>query len=403
MSIRNRLRRYLLWKRHRLRFSTLMDEHPLKYLFLEVTRRCNLACRYCGSGCDPKEREGELTAKDFREIIAQVAGDFDATKIMVAVTGGEPLLKEGIFDIFGALKRHRFPYGMVTNGRLLDRPTAEKLLQAGIGSISLSMDALPELNDELRGKGTSRAVVDAIGHLRAVGYRGKLEIISTITKPAVAHLDEMRSYVASLRVPLWRVAPVMPIGRAAENPELIPDPMEVRTILEFVREARQDDFAPKPEFSEEGFLGNRFEGFVRPYLCQCRAGVSIAGIRANGRIGACPELAECFDQGDIRTDRLKTVWTERYDLFRDRSWTKKGACADCKEHPTCRGGSLHLYADTDSDFLRCLYLMCKETDGVPVPRPQPASAARGTAAGVGGGAGDAAASGAVAGNEASPG
>ena len=343
MSLRSRLRRRLMWAQHDRRVDQLCREHPLKYLFLEVTRRCNLACRYCGSGCDGRDRPAELTAGDFVTVLGDIAQDFDPRTIMVAVTGGEPLLKDGVFDVFGELRRLGFPYGMVSNGQLLDRAMAERLVAVGIGSISLSLDALPELNDRLRGRGSARKVEEAIGHLRAAGYGGKLEIISTITKPAVAHLEAMRRHVAALRVPLWRVAPVMPIGRAAENPELVPDPIEVRAILEFVREARQDAWAPRPEFSEEGFLGNRYEGVVRPYLCQCRAGITIAGIRANGKIAACPELSDAYDQGDIREERLRTVWSERYQLFRDRRWTRRGPCATCEQSGHCRGGALHLY------------------------------------------------------------
>jgi len=362
LSLKSRLARWLLWKRHNLRFDYLRRRHPLRYLFLEVTRRCNLACRYCGSSCTGRELERELRVDEWIEVARQVAGDFEAGQVMVAVTGGEPLLKEGIFDLLAELHRLGYRYGLVTNGVLLDRAAARRMVETGVGSVSISMDALPELNDQLRGKGSSRKVVEAIDNLRSEGYRGKLEIITTVTTPAVAGLDDMRRLVASLRVPLWRVAPVMPIGRAAEHPELVPGPEEVRALLEFVRTGRLDRLAPSPEFSEEGYLGDRFEGTVRPYLCQCWAGITIAGIRYDGRIGACPELTDCYDQGDIRTERFKTVWEERYQVFRDRSWTKRGACADCRHFARCRGGSLHLYADQRAEPLRCLYLMCKETE-----------------------------------------
>lgn len=373
VRLRTRFRTWLAWRRHRLRYDALCHEHPLRYLFLEVTRRCNLACRYCGSDCTPRERTGELTIPEWRDVVRQVAADFVARRIMVAVTGGEPLLVPGVLDLFRELRAQGFPFGMVTNGVLLDAAMARELVAAGVGSVSLSMDAPPELNDRLRGPGTAAAVAAAVAHLRAAGYRGKLEIISTITKPAVPLLDEMRRHVGALRVPLWRVAPVMPIGRAARQPELIPDAVDVRTILEYVRASRRDAFLPRPEFSEEGFLGNRFEGQVRPYLCQCRAGITIAGIRANGAVGACPELDPAFDQGDIRSERLATVWEGRYQVFRDRRWTKRGACADCGHWKTCRGGSLHLYGSRDAELLRCLYQMCRETDGRPVPRPPRAS------------------------------
>jgi radical SAM protein with 4Fe4S-binding SPASM domain len=369
MTIRKRIRNYLLWQRHKLRVNDLYRQHPLKYLFLEVTRQCNLACMYCGSSCTPHRNEKELTIQEIKEVAGQVAGSFRPSDVMVAVTGGEPLLKEGVFDLFAELKRLGFRYGMVSNAMLLDENAARKLVAAGIGSISLSMDALPEINDKLRGRGTSQKVEQAVKHLYDAGYKGKLEIISTVTKPAVAGLEQMRRYVASLRVPLWRVAPVMPIGRAAQHPELIPDAMDIRYMLEWIRQSRGDRMIPGPEFSEEGFLGYRFEGMVRPYLCQCRAGITVAGIRYDGRIAACPELTDAFDQGDIHKDDFAMIWKEKYQIFRDRSWTKKDECLGCRHFDICKGGSLHLYDNQESKILRCLYLMCKETDGKPVVAP----------------------------------
>lgn len=368
MSVRAKLRNYLRWRRHHYRMALLQRNHPLKYLFMEVTRQCNLACKYCGSSCTGRAPDGELTAAEWVDVIRQVATDFRPKEIMVAVTGGEPLIKPGIFDIMGELRRQGFPYGMVSNGQVLDLAAAKELVRVGIGSISLSMDGLPEINDALRGTGCSKGVESAIANLRQAGYSGKLEIISTLTKPAMHSLDEMRRYLGQLRIPLWRTAPVMPIGRAAQHPELVPDAVDVRALLEYIRISRADGKLPRPEFSEEGFLGYRFEGIVRPYLSQCRAGITVAGIRANGKIGACPELNPVFDQGDIRTERLKEVWDNRYQVLRDRSWTKKsGKCGQCDKYSHCNGGALHLYDNPDGTFLRCLYLMCRETDDKYIP------------------------------------
>lgn len=367
-SLRNRL----MWRRHRARMSALRRDHPLRYLFLEVTRRCNLACVYCGSGCTGREQPAELSSADFVEVARQVASDFDARRVMVAVTGGEPLLKDGVFDLLRELHRLGFPYGMVTNGQNMNPALARDLVAAGIGSISLSLDAPPEVNDRLRGRGAAARVADAIRCLKEAGFEGKLEVITTVTTPALPLLDEMRRHVAAMRVPLWRVAPVMPIGRAAARPDLVPDASGARAILEYVRAARSDGLLPSPEFSEEGFVGHRFEGMVRPYLCQCRAGITVAGIRCDGRIGACPELSEAFDQGHVRTDRLKTVWEQGYGTLRDRSWARAGQCADCRFWDTCQGGALHLYEAPGRPFLRCLYLQCLEAErGHAGLEPQP--------------------------------
>lgn len=362
MKLLDKFRHKLLWWRHIRFVDELFRLHPLQYLFLEVTRRCNLACVYCGSSCTGKEKQGELSVKEWIEVIRQIAEDFEPRKVMVAVTGGEPLIKDGILDLFREIHRLGFPFGMVTNGLLLDQAMAKELVASGIGSISISMDAPPEINDKLRGKGSGAKVVQALRNLREAGYKGKLEIISTLTKQSLYAVDAMRSFVAALRVPQWRVAPVMPIGRAVQNRNLVPDAKDIRWLLEYVYHSRKDGMLPLPEFSEEGFVGFRFEGMVRPYLCQCRAGITVGGIKCDGKIGACPELSEAFDQGDIRFDRFKTVWEERYQILRDRSWTKKGQCAHCPHYKICRGGAMHLYPEPGSEFLRCVYLFCKEAE-----------------------------------------
>jgi radical SAM protein with 4Fe4S-binding SPASM domain len=270
----------------------------------------------------------------------------------------------GVFELFAELHRLGFNYGIVTNGFYVNDWTAAGLVAAGIGSISISMDAPGEVNDQLRGPSATAKAENAIGCLRRAGYGGTLEIISTITRPVVPLLDTMRRRLSELRIANWRIAPVMPIGRAAEHPELIPGPVEIRQLLEYVRQARSDRMNPRPQFCEEGFVGNRFEGIVRPFLAQCRAGITTGGIRANGSIGACPELGDGFAQGDIRTERFRDVWQTRYQVFRQRDWTQRGRCASCEHHPRCNGGSLHLYPTPEAELLRCLYWMAREAEEV---------------------------------------
>jgi radical SAM protein with 4Fe4S-binding SPASM domain len=279
---------------------------------------------------------------------------------MMAVTGGEPLLKPGVFELLEELARLGFRWGMVSNGQLLDAHVARRLVQAGLSSISLSLDGPPALNDALRGPGSARAVESAVGHLRDAGYGGRLEIISTVTTPAVPCLEATRRAVAALRVPLWRLVPVMPIGRAAARPDLVPGPRELAALLRFIREARRDHLAPPPELCEEGYVGDELEGEVRPYLCQCRAGITVAGVKHDGSIGACPELGDAYDQGRVGRDRLRDVWEERYQVFRDRSWTRKGVCRTCEAYPRCHGGALHLYSSPASELQRCFHLMLRE-------------------------------------------
>jgi radical SAM protein with 4Fe4S-binding SPASM domain len=344
------------WSQHFLERRSLERTHPLRYLFFELTRRCNRSCAYCGSDCAPSAAGSELGAEDWADVARQVARDFDASTIMLALTGGEPLLVDGIVELCRTVGSLRFPFGMVSNGTLLHRDVARQLVDAGMTSISLSLDGPPAVNDRLRGAGATQAVERAASYLQDAGFRGKCEIITTVTRPVVPLLDETRRYVSSLRVALWRVAPVIPIGRASTRPDLLLGRAELREMMDFILRARRDELLPEPEMSEEGYLGDRYEGQVRPYLCQCRAGVTIGGIRADGRIGACPELGDWLLQGDIRTDRFRDVWRHRYRPFRDRSWTRHGPCRRCSVYRRCQGGALHLYPSRDATIERCLFL-----------------------------------------------
>ncbi len=270
------------------------------------------------------------------------------------------MLHPDVFRIFAALRELGFPFGMVTNGSLLDTKTAKEVVESGIGSISVSLDAPPAVNDSLRGRGSAAKAERAIDNLKEQGYRGVLEVISTVTKPVVPLLDELRRYIARIRVARWRVAPVMPVGRAANRPDLLLDGKDLHTLLDFTSGGRNDGYRPVPEMSEEGFLGDRYEGEVRPYLCRCDAGITIGGIMCDGRIGACPELSDAFIQGHILKDRFLDVWNKGYKILRNRSWTRKNDCASCTAYQICMGGSMHLYQDTDSGISRCLYLMLNE-------------------------------------------
>lgn len=353
----NRLYKRLSKRIASFSFTVMVHAHPLRYLFLELTRKCNLSCVYCGSDCSPGWDREELAVDRWIDVVRQIASDFDTSKIMVGVTGGEPMIKEGVLDLFRELNRLGFPFGVVTNGTGITKETVRSFLDTGITSISLSLDAPPEINDRLRGKGAARRVENAVNALLDAGYDHRLEIMSTVTRPVVDHLEATRRYVASLRVPMWRLVPIMSLGRAAAMPELLLDGRDFRTILEFVRCGRADALRPCPEFGDESYLGPRYEGEVRRGLFQCRAGITIAGIHFDGRIGACPELGDGFVQGNVTTDRFKDVWENRYQVFRDRSWTRKGICGSCDAYSACRGGSFHLYENPDAPLQRCIYDM----------------------------------------------
>src|SRR5450755_545386 len=121
---------------------------PLRDLRISVTDRCNLRCTYCM----PKEVFGRdyvfLSRADllsFEEIarLARLFAEHGVAK--VRLTGGEPLLRRGLERLVEMLAGIDGidDIAMTTNGTLLAR-RSQTLAQAGLGRVTVSLDALEE-------------------------------------------------------------------------------------------------------------------------------------------------------------------------------------------------------------------------------------------------------------------
>ena len=85
----------------------------------------------------------------------------------------------------------------------------------------------------------------------------------------------------------------------------------------------------------------------------CEAGVTVGSVLADGSISACPSIRADYVQGNIYEDDFMEVWNRRFQPYRDRSWMKKDACADCRYWKYCRGNGMHL-RDEDGRLVQCL-------------------------------------------------
>jgi radical SAM protein with 4Fe4S-binding SPASM domain len=342
----NPLRR-LLWRGY---VSSAAKAHELRYLFWECTLRCNLSCAHCGSACAPNAAlPGELTTAEIKDCLSTVAQDFPAGKVMLAVTGGEPLLRPDLFEVMDHATRLGFPWGMVTNATLLNDRAVELCRRTHLGSVSVSLDGLKQHHERLRGRNTFERTLAGIERLRRAAIVQVLEVTTCPTPQLVAQLDSVYEFMCSLGLDAWRIIPIAPIGRARETPELRLGAADWRALLEWLAAKRADSNAPlQVTLDEEGFLGWGWECRVRDLAYYCPAGVNVASILADGAVGACPSIPRSFTQGNIRERRFKDIWEGGFQLLRDRRWMRRGACAQCASFGDCRGNSLHLWDSPDA-------------------------------------------------------
>ena len=129
-----------------LTFSPLTDRHGrvITDLRISVTDRCNYRCVYCRTGNEGAQYS-ELSIEDYLRI-ARIFVGLGIRK--VRLTGGEPLLRNGLIELVRKLAKLRtspddepLDLALTTNGHLLE-DQAFRLKDAGLSRVTVSMDAV---------------------------------------------------------------------------------------------------------------------------------------------------------------------------------------------------------------------------------------------------------------------
>lgn len=336
-----------LWRLYRHNNARL---HPLRTLFWECTLRCNMHCRHCGSDCKVSTATPDMPAADFFSAIDRLTPHINPHETFVIFTGGEALLRPDIDACGLELYRRGFPWGMVTNGYLLDADRLERLLESGMHSITVSLDGLQPQHDWMRQHEESFA--RASHAIQLLGQTPDLlwDVVTCVNPRNIGQLEELKEYLLSLGTRRWRLFAIFPMGRAAHDPELQLSDAQFRQLLEFVKRTRQEGRI-LCSYACEGYVGP-YERQVRDEFYYCRAGVEIMSILCDGSISGCTSIRSQLHQGNIYHDDPWEVWQNRFEPYRNRQWMRKGQCANCKQWRYCEGNGMHLY-DDEGNLLSC--------------------------------------------------
>ena len=164
-------------KRSQLEHIAQQREHlrrspHLRWLFFEITNRCNLECRHCGSSCSSEGQS--LTKEDVETTLLSVRRD----RPMICLTGGEPLLHPDFWGIAECVRSSGFSWGMTTNATLIDEAAASKLRLAGMSTVSVSLDGMERSHDTLRQrKGAWRLAIRGLKALQEAGFKPQVTTV----------------------------------------------------------------------------------------------------------------------------------------------------------------------------------------------------------------------------------
>lgn len=321
-------------------------------LQLHVTDRCNIACPHCYG---EKKTDTEFSFEELSAVLQQytalltVPRQNNQPKIdgHIAITGGEPFMRNDIFDILNYLaeQEEMFSFGVLTNGTLIDASAAERLAALKPLFVQVSINGDEGTDERLKGK--LEKVVNGIEHLK------KAEMYTVISftarKDNYKRFPEVAQLGRQLNVDMIWSDRFIPLGKSKELTTLLMTPEETRDFFELMNRERETSIASD---SPTRIVMNRALQFLvfPPETYRCEAGESEMTIRSNGDVYPCRRLP--IKAGNIFEKSLTDIYLES-ELFKKlrQKDAFDPACQGCAHAHSCCGGLKCLsYAVTGDAF-----------------------------------------------------
>jgi radical SAM protein with 4Fe4S-binding SPASM domain len=314
------------------------------YAVWEITLKCDLTCRHCGSRAG-RARPDELSTEEALDLVHQMA---DLGVREVTLIGGEAYLRDDWLDIVRAVRARGMQCTMTTGGRGVTEELARAAKTAGIQAASVSVDGLRKTHDEIRAlEGSFDAAMRALRAFRAAG----------VTTSSNTHINRLnlREIPATFELLLgegiraWLMQLTVAMGRASDEDGLLLEPYQVLEVIPMLARLKRRADERRVKFwagNNIGYFGP-YESVLRAsypqgHMGSCGAGRSTLGIEANGDIKGCPSLPTSdYVGGNVRDHSLKDIWERSAPLrfTRDRTADELwGHCARCYYRETCLAG-----------------------------------------------------------------
>jgi radical SAM protein with 4Fe4S-binding SPASM domain len=281
--------------------------------------------------------------------------DFNVPVILFS--GGEPLLREDLFELASLAREQGIRVALSSNGTLITDEVAKEISKVGFAEVGISLDGIGANNDRFRGKnGAYQAALEGIRNCVSLGLRVSLRL--TITRfnyqeiPAIFRVIEEEGIG---RVCFYHLAYS---GRADSLREADLNHSETRSVVDMICEHTLD-LHRRGLRKEVLTVGNHADG-VYLYLKLRKQDPQRANkvwdlLKRNGgnnsgiKIGAVDDLGDVhpdqfwwhYSLGNVRQGKFGDIWTDTSEPLlqglRNRKRLLKGRCARCQYLDLCNG------------------------------------------------------------------
>jgi heme b synthase len=343
-----------------------------RLIFWELTTGCNLRCIHCRASATELMSPDDLSYTECCHVIDEIA---EYAPLILVLSGGEPLWRRDVFDLARRARRRNLRVALATNGTLVDEAMAQRIQEAGIERVSISLDGADRVtHDTFRGhRGAFESAIRGIRCLKELGV--STQINTTVSRHNAHQLPEIIRLAQELGVDAFHMFLLVPVGCGltikdeqaipAEEAEQILNwfyersldtPLELKATCaphyyRILRQRRAEARRAGHEVPELPTSG------MHAVTKGCLAGSAVCFISHQGEVYPCGYLP--VSAGNLRRERFRDIW-ENAPIFRELrdSANLEGKCRICEFRNVCMGCRARAYGMT-GDYLAeepfCIY------------------------------------------------
>ena len=310
-----------------------MTDNVPTTLLAELTHRCPLHCPYCSNPLELIRAEAELSTDDWKRVFSQAR---ELGVLQLGLSGGEPLLRKDLEELAAHARQQGLYSTLVTSGLGLTRARAERLKEAGLEHIQISIqDSDPEIAERIAGVRSVRHKQAAAALVRELGFAFTINVV--LHRANLDRIGEIIDMAAELGADRIELANTQYYGWGLQNrAALMPTREQVERSREIAEQAIQ---RYRGRMQITYVLPDYFEAY--PKACYGGWGKVYLVVAPNGIVLPCHGATQIttlnFD--NVRAHSLAWIWSESeaFRAYRGDTWMKE-PCRSCPRKTVDFGG-----------------------------------------------------------------
>ncbi len=308
---------------------------------LEVTDKCNYCCTHCFNSSSPTIcTSQELNTKAWKKILKELSV---LEVFEVSFTGGEPFMREDIFELLSYAYKLGFFITLNTNGSLLNDKKIKQLKNifkkdANLVRIMFSLNTL-DIKNFKKITNSSFSPSNIVANMNKLSEEGfNVTMTSIFMKRTIRDYPDLLEYFLKSKVKIWNISAVIPYGRGINHNLFNPSEKDWKSLINFFEKNKKKVEIMGKKISIQANIFNLFSNKEDSTCFNCPAGKTEMSIDSKGNPNPCISFGE---NSKDDSKKIKHYWDRNNLLYTLRNKNESqlsGPCIKCNFKKYCLGG-----------------------------------------------------------------